>query len=175
MEITVQSSTIGFWTVTFSNWLFRKWLFATLVAFKTILICDITKSTSRFQTTALKTVLVHKFEFTVKILLSKKNCLSCISKSHLKMIKNAFYFILKAPFVLKTFKLFVLTSWSCRKSGLIRDFGLISKFMTSQTGWQTITIRILPNISRSKGNQTLKFGQLIEYNRNIFLQKSCWK
>ena len=28
----------------------------------------------------------------------------------------------------------------------------------------------LPNISRSKGNQTMKFGQLIEYNRNIFLQ-----
>ena len=31
----------------------------------------------------------------------------------------------------------------------------------------------LPNISRSKGNQTMKFGQVIEYNkRNIFLQKS---
>ena len=32
---------------------------------------------------------------------------------------------------------------------------------------------MLPNISRSKGNQTIKFGQLIEYNmRNIFLEKS---
>ena len=32
--------------------------------------------------------------------------------------------------------------------------------------------RILPNISRSKGNQTVKFGQLIECNmRNIFLKK----
>ena len=32
---------------------------------------------------------------------------------------------------------------------------------------------MLPNISRSKGNQTMKFGQLIEYNmRNIFLEKS---
>ena len=30
------------------------------------------------------------------------------------------------------------------------------------------------NISRSKDNQTLKVGQVIEYNkRNIFLQKSC--
>ena len=29
----------------------------------------------------------------------------------------------------------------------------------------------MPNISRSKGNQTMKFGQLIEYNmRNIFLK-----
>ena len=32
-----------------------------------------------------------------------------------------------------------------------------------------ITIHILSNISRSKGNQTMTFGQLIEYNmRNIF-------
>ena len=42
--------------------------------------------------------------------------------------------------------------------------------MTSQPGKQTIAVHILPNISRSKGNQTVKFGQLIEYNmRNIFL------
>ena len=31
---------------------------------------------------------------------------------------------------------------------------------------------MLTNISRSKGNQAIKFGQLIEYNmRNIFLEK----
>ena len=43
--------------------------------------------------------------------------------------------------------------------------------MTSEPGQQTIVVRILPNISRSKGNQTMKFGQLIEYNtRNIFLK-----
>ena len=42
--------------------------------------------------------------------------------------------------------------------------------MTSQPGLQTIAINILPNISQSKGNQSMKFGQLIEYNnRNIFL------
>ena len=30
---------------------------------------------------------------------------------------------------------------------------------------------ILPNISRCKGNQAMKFGQLIDYNmRNIFLK-----
>ena len=35
-----------------------------------------------------------------------------------------------------------------------------------------IVIRILPNISRSKGNRTKKFGQFIECNmRNIFLEK----
>ena len=45
--------------------------------------------------------------------------------------------------------------------------------MTLQTGQQTIKICILPSISRSKGNQKLKFGQLIEYNKkNIFFEKS---
>ena len=35
---------------------------------------------------------------------------------------------------------------------------------------------ILLNISRSKGNQTMKFGQLREYNmRNKFLEKSYTK
>ena len=40
--------------------------------------------------------------------------------------------------------------------------------MVSRTGQQIITIHILPNISRSKGNQAMKFGQLIEYNMRIF-------
>ena len=48
--------------------------------------------------------------------------------------------------------------------------------MTSQPGSQAIAIHILINISRSKGNQTMKFGQLIEHNmRNIFLEKSYIK
>ena len=34
----------------------------------------------------------------------------------------------------------------------------------SQPRNQTIAIPILPNISRSKGNPTMKFGRLIEYN-----------
>ena len=38
------------------------------------------------------------------------------------------------------------------------------KFMMSQPRKQTIAVHILLNISRSKGNQTMKFGQLIEYN-----------
>ena len=46
--------------------------------------------------------------------------------------------------------------------------------MTSQPGYQKIAIQLLPNISRSKYNQTIKFSQLLEYNeRNIFLQKSA--
>ena len=39
-----------------------------------------------------------------------------------------------------------------------------------------IVIHIFPNISRSKGNQTMKFPQLIEYNmRELFYEKSYEK
>ena len=89
------------------------------------------------------------------------------------MVKNAFYFILKALFVLKRFNFFITAFWSCRKNDFIRKITLTSKFMTSQPGLQTIAKHILPNISQSKGNQTMKFGQLIECNRNIFIQKLC--
>ena len=50
---------------------------------------------------------------------------------------------------------------------MIKKIRLISKF-----GTQTISTYILINISRSKENQIMKLGQLIEYNiRNIFLEK----
>ena len=59
------------------------------------------------------------------------------------------------------------------KNGLIRNIRLILKFMTSQPGLQTIAIHILPNTSRIKDNQTMKFGQLIEYKmRYIFVINS---
>ena len=47
--------------------------------------------------------------------------------------------------------------------------------MTSQPGEQTVTIHILTNISRNKGSQAMKFGELIEYNRTVFLEKSYAK
>ena len=85
-------------------------------------------------------------------------------------MKNAFYFILKVFFV---FKIFKFLSWPfsyIEKDGLTRKIKLISKFMTSQPGPETIAIHILPNISRSKGNQAIKFGQVMEDNKtNIFL------
>ena len=41
--------------------------------------------------------------------------------------------------------------------------------MMSHTGQQIITINILFNIPRSKGNQTIKFAEVTEYKmRNIF-------
>ena len=48
--------------------------------------------------------------------------------------------------------------------------------MTSQPGYQTIAIHILPNISRSKDNQAMKFGQLMKCNMGaVFLEKSYTK
>ena len=40
--------------------------------------------------------------------------------------------------------------------------------MASQTGQQVITMHILPNNSRSKRNQAMKFGQLINITWKIF-------
>ena len=43
--------------------------------------------------------------------------------------------------------------------------------MTLQPGKQTIAIHILPYISRSKDNETVKLGELIEYNmRKVILK-----
>ena len=48
--------------------------------------------------------------------------------------------------------------------------------MTPQPGKQSIAIHILPNVSRSKGNQKMKFGHLTEHNQgHIVLQKLCRK
>ena len=48
--------------------------------------------------------------------------------------------------------------------------------MISQTVQQIIIMHILPNISRRKNNQAMKFGKLIKNKaRNIFLEKSCSK
>ena len=54
---------------------------------------------------------------------------------------------------------------------MFKRLRLILKFGTSENGKQIITIHGLPSISRSKENQIMKFGQLMEYiMRNIFLQ-----
>ena len=50
------------------------------------------------------------------------------------------------------------------KNSLIRKKRLISTLMMAQPGKQTIEMNILANISRIKGNQTMKLGQLIENN-----------
>ena len=103
---------------------------------------------------------------------SKKISLYLLQCKPFKNDEKCFLFHLKSSFCSQDNYIFVLTFWSCSRNGLIRKIRLISKFLTLQPGWQTITIYILSNISRSKGNQILKLSQVIEYkNRNIFLQK----
>ena len=72
--------------------------------------------------------------------------------------------MLKTLFVIQisTFLNWLLTF---RKNGLIRKRRLISKFKTSQPGYLKTTIHMLPNISQSKGNQTMKCGQFIDSNQ----------
>ena len=95
------------------------------------------------------------------------------TESTLKLMKNAFYFTLKALFVLKIFRFF-LDFLVMYRNGLIKMIKLISNFFTAWlTNYRNTHIA---NISRSKGNQTMKFGLLIQCNmRNIFLEKSYTK
>ena len=63
------------------------------------------------------------------------------------MMKNDFYFILKA---LSAFNIFKFLSWLSgfvEKMTMLEKIGLTSKFMTSQTGQQTITMHTYFSIS----------------------------
>ena len=95
---------------------------------------------------------LHLLHFIKLGLSPSKKKIICFNESPLKMMKMAFRFILKALVVLKIFKFFLDILVMKRKELKIRKIWLISKFMTSQPGKQTITIHILPNTSRSKGN-----------------------
>ena len=55
---------------------------------------------------------------------------------------------------------------------MIEKIRLISKFITSRPAKQTITIHILTNISRREGNQTIKYGQIIEYNKRKYAENA---
>ena len=74
-------------------------------------------------------------------------------------VKNVYYFILKALFVLKIVKILSRFFGYVEKNGLIRKIRLTTKFMTSQHGLKTVAINKLPKISQSKGNQTMKYGK----------------
>ena len=116
-------------------------------------------------------LLVYNLNQSVKFPLKREMLLK--SASHLlkkfvlfgwKPFKNDeifFLFHIKSFFCSRDIYVFVTTFRSCTKNSLIRKIRLISKFMTSKPGLQTIPIHILPNISQSKSNQTMKFGQLI--------------
>ena len=97
------------------------------------------------------------------------------AKSPLKMMKNAFYFMSKALFVLE---LSTFLSWI---------FGYVEKWLDKKVIVNFKIYNVLnyirnnhnthsSNISRSKGNQAMKFDQLTNYcMKNIFKKKSCRK
>ena len=92
-------------------------------------------------------------------------------ESPLKMMKNAFYFILKALFVLRIFK---FLSWLF---GHVGKTAWLERQDEFQNSWRynlfNKQLQYTIHISGSRDNQTMKLGQLIGYNKaNIFLQKS---
>ena len=80
--------------------------------------------------------------------------------------------MLGALSILEIFKFLFWVIWKQLDKKAKANF----KNMTLPTGQQIITLHILSNIWRSKGNKTIKFGQSIEINmRNIFHEKSYAK
>ena len=72
-------------------------------------------------------------------------------------MKDTFYFMLKAPFALE---IFTFLSW---------PFGYVEKWIDKKAkanlkicdiiDWTKNSTQVLSNISRTLGNQTMKFGQ----------------
>ena len=85
-----------------------------------------------------------------------------------KMMKNVFCFTLKAFSFSRNLD-FCLELFVMYKNGLMKK--IIFKIYDVTT-WETINCNThISHISRIKRNQTMKFGQLIEYNiKNIFLK-----
>ena len=95
-------------------------------------------------------------------------------ESPLKVMKNAFYFILKALFVLKIFK---FLWWLFGHVGKTAWLGRKDKFKNS---WRHNLVSkqlqyiysLIPH--KLETSQRIEVGQLIEYSKkNVFLQKSC--
>ena len=93
----------------------------------------------------------------------------------LKMMKDAFYFMSKALSVLKIFN---FLSWLfCHVTKRLNKEDQVNSKFYDVTAWlRNNCIHILPNASRNRKNQTMKFCQLIECNmRNTFLEKLSTK
>ena len=100
-----------------------------------------------------------------------------MSENPLKMLKNAFVrFACKALLILEMFTFWHFWYFGCAGTRLDKNVKVNFKIYDVTSGIIKIQIDILPDISRSKGNQKMKFGQLVGYNmRNIFLEISCTK
>ena len=88
----------------------------------------------------------------------------------LQTSKNAFYLIVKTLFVFKYLNL--CSDFFGYVEKRLDEKAKVSSNIYDVTARPTITINILPNISRRKGIHTMKFGQLVEYNIRKFLLKN---
>ena len=115
--------------------------------------------------------LIKKFILKNGLPSSKKVAFICFNKKSFKNDEKCVLFPVKISlFVLKIFKFLSCLFWLCKKC--LNEKTKVSKFMTSETGILTITVRILSNFSWSKSSQTIKFILLIEYKmRKFFLRK----
>ena len=95
-------------------------------------------------------------------------------ESLLKNMKTAIYFMLKARLFIRYLN-FCIDFLARLENGWIRKLRLVSRFMTSHTGQQIITIHILPNISGSKSNQAMKCGMLKKRSQKVFFSKIIQK
>ena len=116
--------------------------------------------------------LITKFILKNGLPSSKKVGFICFDKKSFKNDEKCVLFpVIISLFVIKIFKFLFWLFWLCKKC--LNEKTKVSKFMTSQTGILTITIRILSNFLWSKSSQTMKFILLIEYKmKNIILEKS---
>ena len=97
------------------------------------------------------------------------------TESPLKMMKNAFYFTLKALFVLKIFK-FLPWLYGGHVEKRLDQKEVDFKIYDVTTWLKIITTHLLTNISIPKGNKTIKLGHLVEYDMgNIIFYKSYTK
>ena len=89
---------------------------------------------------------------------------------------HPFYFILKAYFVIRTFK-FLSWLFGYERKRLYKKAKVNLKIYESQSGETNVCITHIAQYLRGKkGNQAMKLAQLKEYNiTNIFLKKSCRK
>ena len=103
-----------------------------------------------------------------------------ITESPLKMMKNAFYFTLKALFVLKILKFLSSPFGHVEKTAQQKDkvnFKIHDEKLNKKLDKKQLQCTYCPISQEVKAtNQAMKFGQLIEYNmRNIFVEKSYTK
>ena len=95
----------------------------------------------------------YLLKFLVWFSPSKKIYFYLICWKPFKNDEKYFFFHLKTSFHSLGISIRVLIFWLFKRNDLIRVLRLILKFLTSQLGYQTMKIHILPNISQKKATR----------------------